>query len=225
VEVPERFLPKVIGKKGESIKRVKESYGVGAMMDRPCSDSGRELRNIVVRGNFDAVNKACEFLEKEILQCYRMFGIFNAPLEDKLANVLPALTGEESMQKALPAPTAQRANYGTDLHKSQASQDGDEMEDGEVEPANNNLPANTMHCPQATQEAAQHQVTEQQTSHTPGVIPLENTIPAIATDFIEAPLMLQWATRYAADPTCMSYYKLLLQEAANQGLVHAADVA
>ena len=85
LQVPERFVGSVIGKKGEIIKLVRETFNVAIWLDKD-RISNRWYRNFNMKGSERDVVSTKHEVERTILRLYRSIGIFNAPLEEKYAN-------------------------------------------------------------------------------------------------------------------------------------------
>lgn len=83
LEVPNKFAGRLIGIRGEVIRQVRDAYGVRAALD-DCVDE--PMRKLELRGHAQAVQYAKQHVELLLLEVYRRFRIYNAPLESKYNN-------------------------------------------------------------------------------------------------------------------------------------------
>lgn len=86
MQIPERFVGLMIGKKGENIKQICHRCGVEAQFDKEPHD---EIRNLTIKGTAESIPAAREQVEMTMLHCWRRDGIYNKPLEEQFANPSP----------------------------------------------------------------------------------------------------------------------------------------
>eukprot|EP00435_Cladocopium_sp_Y103_P027077 s1060_g6.t1 len=80
MHVPHKFAGRLIGIRGEVIRQVRDAYGVRAALDDCVNEPMRKLE---LRGHVQAVQYAKQHVELLLLEVYRRFRIYNAPLESK----------------------------------------------------------------------------------------------------------------------------------------------
>eukprot|EP00930_Biecheleria_cincta_P097881 TRINITY_DN89565_c0_g1_i1.p1 TRINITY_DN89565_c0_g1~~TRINITY_DN89565_c0_g1_i1.p1 ORF type:complete len:392 (+),score=80.23 TRINITY_DN89565_c0_g1_i1:39-1214(+) len=112
MEVPEKYLPRLIGKHGVNIKRIKEAAGV--KIQSPQQGRGNdEPKLLTLQGSSEGVAQARELVEKFLLECYRKDDVFNAPLEQKYNAGIPVL---QDMPLGIETQTAvKKSDFGLQL--------------------------------------------------------------------------------------------------------------
>jgi len=85
LDIPSRLVGFLIGRGGENVKSMEESFGVSMDFDKStqATQAGMEVRGLTIKGPEVAVAAAKQQVEKTMLQCERRDGNFNASLEDK----------------------------------------------------------------------------------------------------------------------------------------------
>mmetsp|Transcript_67643 Transcript_67643/g.187599 ORF Transcript_67643/g.187599 Transcript_67643/m.187599 type:complete len:390 (+) Transcript_67643:95-1264(+) len=206
IQVPERFVGIMIGKGGETIKRVKDSYNIFADFEKE-STSGSETRVLTLRGSAQNTAAAREQVERLLLDCHRRHGIFNKALEDKygqstarLQPLLPqgdgTLEANAFSMRGLPEAFAPLGLPAT------ANPMPDPAGGATAAPAQEGVDPTVVVAPQQGCPAS-------------GPLPWVADVPdAEALWAMRYEEVLPWAIYYANNPTCVAYYLQLRAAAA-----------
>jgi len=219
--IPERFVGLMIGRGGENINRVRDTFGVDCKFDKEALTPS-ETRILTLRGCARKVERATEQVEMMLLQFHRKDGLFNRELEEKYARhtLPPVVPHPQGMQGAGPRggreATLREASMRECVPMQAAGPDGT--------------------WPLAAAAGAQPPPPPPQ-GMDPALVqhPMPQCCPGQPQDFTQGAMdnavwaaryaeVLPWATYYANDETCVNYYMQLRAAAAEAASCIATQI-